>query len=89
MLQTKQHINRTFEQTSQQRNCAIEKGLLLTLRRSKPFMDVCMVKGSPHCLKRLYQSTRSGIEENIALLVEQAHARLLEQEQLEIGWDSE
>ena len=26
------------------------------------------------------------IEENIALLVEQAHARLLEQEQLEIGW---
>ena len=43
-------------------------------------------KGNPRCLKRLYQSTRSGIEENIALLVEQAHARLLEQEQLEIGW---
>lgn len=44
-------------------------------------------KGNPRCLKRLYQSTRSGIEENIALLVEQAHFRLLEQEQLEIGWD--
>ena len=43
-------------------------------------------KGNPRCLKRLYQSTRSNIEENIALLVEQAHARLLEQEQLEIGW---
>ena len=43
-------------------------------------------KGNPRCLKRLYQSTRSGIEENIALLVEQAHDRLLEREQLEIGW---
>ena len=43
-------------------------------------------KGNPRCLKRLYQSTRAGIEENIALLVEQAHSRLLEQEQLEIGW---
>ena len=44
-------------------------------------------KGNPRCLKRLYQSTRAGIEDNIALLVEQAHNRLLEQEQLEIGWD--
>ena len=43
-------------------------------------------KGNPRCLKRLYQNTRSGIEENIALLVEQAHDRLLEREQLEIGW---
>ena len=44
-------------------------------------------KGNPRCLKRLYQTTRSGIEENIALLVEQAHERLLAQEQLEIGWE--
>ena len=43
-------------------------------------------KGNPRCLKRLYQSTRAGIEDNISLLVEQAHSRLLEQEQLEIGW---
>ena len=43
-------------------------------------------KGNPRCLKRLYQSTRAGIEDHIALLVEQAHSRLLEQEQLEIGW---
>ena len=43
-------------------------------------------KGNPRCLKRLYQSTRAGIEDNIALLVEQAHNRLLEKEQLEIGW---
>lgn len=44
-------------------------------------------KGNPRCLKRLYQSTCAGIEGNIALLVEQAHERLLEQEQLEIGWE--
>lgn len=46
-------------------------------------------KGNPRCLKRLYQSTRAGIEYNIALLAEQAHNRLLEQEQLEIGWNEE
>lgn len=44
-------------------------------------------KGNPRCLKRLYQSTCASIEGNIALLVEQAHNRLLEREQLEIGWD--
>lgn len=44
-------------------------------------------KGNPRCLKRLYQNTRSGIENNIALLVEQALDRQLEQEQLAIGWE--
>ena len=44
-------------------------------------------KGNPRCLKRLYQTTRGGIENNISLLVEQAMDRLLEQEQLEIGWE--
>ncbi len=44
-------------------------------------------KGNPRCLKRMYQTTRAGIEGNIALLAEQAHNRLLEQEQLEIGWN--
>ena len=44
-------------------------------------------KGNPRCLKRLYQSTRSGMESNIALLVEQAIDRQLEQEQLAIGWE--
>lgn len=44
-------------------------------------------KGNPRCLKRLYQSTCASIEGNITLLVEQAHARLLEREQLEIGWE--
>ena len=44
-------------------------------------------KGNPRCLKRLYQNIRGGIEDNISLLVEQAMDRLLEQEQLEIGWE--
>ena len=44
-------------------------------------------KGNPRCLKRLYQTTRTGIENNIALLVEQAHDRLLEDEQLAAGWE--
>ena len=44
-------------------------------------------KGNPRCLKRLYQSTKSGIEDNISLLVEQAMDRLLEQEQLAVGWE--
>ena len=43
-------------------------------------------KGDPRCLKRLYQNTKSGIENNIALLVEQAMDRILEQEQLAIAW---
>jgi len=44
-------------------------------------------KGSPRCLRKLYQATREGIERNIALLVEQAQDRLLEEEQLTVGWD--
>ncbi len=44
-------------------------------------------KGNPRCLKRLYQTTRAGIEDNIALLVEQAMERMLEQEQFMIGWN--
>lgn len=44
-------------------------------------------KGNPRCLRRLYQTTRAGIEANISLLVEQAHDRLVEKEQLAIGWD--
>jgi len=44
-------------------------------------------KGSPRCLRKLYQTTREGIERNIAQLVEQAQNRLLEEEQLSIGWE--
>ena len=44
-------------------------------------------KGNPRCLKRLYQATRGVIESNISLLVDQAMERILEREQLEIGWE--
>lgn len=45
-------------------------------------------KGSPRCLRKLYQTTREGIERSIALLVEQAQNRLLEEEQLTVGWEN-
>lgn len=44
-------------------------------------------KGNPRCLRKMYQATREGIERNVALLVEQAQDRLLEEEQLTIGWE--
>lgn len=44
-------------------------------------------KGNPQCLKRLYHATRGVIESNVALLVEQAMDRLLEQEQRDVGWE--
>lgn len=43
-------------------------------------------KGNPRCLRKLYLETMAGIEVNISLLIEQAHDRLLETEQLVIGW---
>ena len=45
-------------------------------------------KATPRCLRKLYQSTRAGIQENVALLVEQAHDRLLESEQITVGWNA-
>ena len=44
-------------------------------------------KANPRCLKRLWQSTQDGIRTQIDLLVEQACDRLMEAEQLTIGWD--
>ena len=43
-------------------------------------------KGNPRCLRKLYQTTQAGIRANLTLLVEQAHDRILETEQLSIGW---
>lgn len=43
-------------------------------------------KCNPRCLKKLYQSTRAGIADNISLLIEQTYDRLLDTEQLSIGW---
>lgn len=44
-------------------------------------------RGTPRGLRKLYQSTRAAIESNVALLVEQAMERQLEQEQFSIGWE--
>ena len=44
-------------------------------------------RANPKGLRKLYLSTRAAVESNIALLVEQALERQLEQEQLAIGWD--
>lgn len=46
-------------------------------------------KANPRCLKRLWQSTQDGIRAQIDLLVEQACDRLMESEQLIVGWDME
>ena len=45
-------------------------------------------KGNPRCLRKLYQTTREGIERGISLLVDQAQDRLLEEEQLTVGWEN-
>lgn len=44
-------------------------------------------KCNPRCLRKLCQTTRAGVQQSISLLVEQALDRLLEQEQLTIGWE--
>lgn len=46
-------------------------------------------KATPRCLKKLYQTTRAGIQANLSLLAEQAYDRFLETEQLSIGWERE
>lgn len=48
--------------------------------------QVAEEKGNPRCLQRMYQATQKGILQNISVLVEQAYDRLLETEQLAIGW---
>ncbi len=44
-------------------------------------------KGNPKSLRKLYLSTRAGVESNIALLVDQAMERMMEQEQFSVGWE--
>lgn len=43
-------------------------------------------KANPRCLRKLCQATRESIRQNLALLVEQSYERMLETEQLSIGW---
>ncbi len=46
-------------------------------------------KCNPRCLRKLCQATREGVRQSVSLLVEQTIDRLLEQEQLAIGWNEE
>ena len=56
--------------------------------------DLCEIaqvspeKGSPRCLRKLYLAGRKAIEDNIAMLVDQALERQMEEEQLTVGWES-
>lgn len=58
----------------------------------KPVCEAARIEDSratPQALRRLYFSTRAGIESNISLLVEQAMERMMEQEQLSVGWEEQ
>lgn len=46
-------------------------------------------KATPRCLKKLYQATQASIQASFSLLMEQTYDRLLETEQLVIGWKRE
>ncbi|MCD8036793.1 MAG: tyrosine-type recombinase/integrase [Clostridiales bacterium] len=65
------------------------------LNRSNVWHDIQVVcaeahvseeKANPSCLWRLHQTTYEGIEHNISVLVTQAYDRMLENEELTIGW---
>ncbi|MBU5434962.1 site-specific integrase [Pseudoflavonifractor sp. MSJ-37] len=45
-------------------------------------------KATPRCLRKLCQSTRDGIWEDISILVERSYDRMLEREQQLVGWES-
>lgn len=56
-----------------------------SIRRLCPAAQVAEEKGNPRYLRKMHQATREGIERNVALLIERAQDRLLEDEQLLIG----
>ena len=46
-------------------------------------------KCNPRCLRKLYQATQAEIDRSVRLLAEQAWDRMMENEQLTVGWDAE
>lgn len=46
-------------------------------------------KSNPRCLRRLYQVTQERIRDSVQILAEQAHERMLEEEQLTVGWEQD
>lgn len=45
-------------------------------------------KANPRCLWKMYQNTYEGIRANIEFLTEQAYERMVEEEQMSVGWDA-
>lgn len=43
-------------------------------------------KATPRCLRKLYQTTQAGIRASLAVLLDQSFERLIDTEQLAIGW---
>lgn len=43
-------------------------------------------KANPRCLRNMYEDVQKNIYSNISLLVDQAYEKMLEQEELSIGW---
>lgn len=66
--------------------CINRTGVTACIQQLAQDARVAPEKCNPRCLRKLYQSTRDGIRQNVDFLVDQAHERLLEQEQLTIGW---
>lgn len=58
---------------------------MVRIRQLRPAIQVPEEKGSPPCLRKLYQDIREGMERQVALLVEQTQDRLLEEENLSTG----
>lgn len=58
-----------------------------SMRYLAPYAQVPVEKCNPRCLKKMYQTTVETMERNIALMVAQAQERMLEEEQLTIGWE--
>ena len=58
-----------------------------SIRKLSRDARVAEEKANPRCLWKMYQTTQEGIQANVAILIEQAYERLLEQEQLTVGWE--
>jgi len=63
------------------------RNVTMAIRRLCATAQVSEEKGNPRCLRKLYQTVRADLERNIALLVEQAQDRMLEDEHQTVGWD--
>lgn len=67
------------------------------LRRTQVTAEICALcrdaqvdaqKCNPRCLRKLYKATRESVERSVHLLAEQSYERMLDTEQLVVGWDT-